>query len=106
MIDVLKALEDSQELKRDSGKPRLALVPPKLIRAVGEVRTYGVNKYHGDNSWNKVDPNRYKDALMRHLVAYLEDEKGVDKESGLPHLWHMACNVAFLIEMGWPNGKA
>ena len=65
--------EDSQELKRDSGKPRLALVPPKLIRAVGEVRTYGVNKYHSENGWGKVNPRRYKDALMRHLVAYLED---------------------------------
>lgn len=36
---------------------------------------------------------------MRHVVAYLGDPHGVDEESGLPHLWHMACNIAFLIEL-------
>ena len=36
---------------------------------------------------------------MRHMMAYLDDPRGVDEESGLPHLWHLACNVAFLCEM-------
>lgn len=36
---------------------------------------------------------------MRHMCAYLDDLEGVDEESGLPHLWHLACNVAFLCEM-------
>lgn len=37
--------------------------------------------------------------LSRHTVAYVRDRKAVDEESGLPHLWHMACNLAFLCEM-------
>lgn len=41
---------------------------------------------------------RYRDALYRHWLAYLGGEER-DAESGLPHLWHLACNVAFLIEM-------
>lgn len=85
--------------KHDQGKPRLALVPPGAIEAIGIVRTYGVNKYGEEESWRKVEPWRYRDALMRHVVAYLGDPHGVDKESGLPHLWHMACNIAFLIEL-------
>ena len=38
------------------------------------------------------------DAMYRHLLAYLNGEK-LDSESKIPHLWHLACNVAFLIEM-------
>lgn len=85
--------------KFDNGKPRLALVPPELIEAVGAVRTYGVSKYGDSDSWKKVEPHRYKDALMRHLCAYIKDGNAVDAESGLPHLWHAACNVAFLIAL-------
>lgn len=25
--------------------------------------------------------------------------RGKDEDSGLPHLWHIACNVAFLLEL-------
>ncbi len=86
-------------LKHDANKPRLALVPPELIEAVGEVRTFGVQKYGDSESWKMVETYRYKDAMMRHLVAYLKDSKSVDEESGLSHLWHLACNVAFLIAL-------
>jgi hypothetical protein len=37
--------------------------------------------------------------MLRHMVEYIRDPRSVDKESGLPHLWHLACNVAFLIEL-------
>lgn len=33
------------------------------------------------------------------LLAYLDDPAGVDPESGIKHLKHLACNVAFLCEM-------
>ena len=85
--------------KFDSGKSRLDLVPPELIEAVGAVRTYGVQKYGDGESWKKVEPYRYAAALMRHLCKWLKNPHSVDSESGLPHLWHMACNVAFLIAM-------
>ncbi len=90
---------NEMEYKADKGKPRLFLVPPSLIEAVGIVRTYGVQKYGEEQGWRKVEPWRYRDALMRHLVAYMREPQGTDEESGLPHLWHVACNVAFLIEL-------
>lgn len=90
--------EINKSHKHDQGKVRMALVPPKLIEAVGIIRTYGTNKYGDPEGWRKVEQWRYRDALMRHLVEYLKDPKSVDEESGHSHLWHMACNIAFLIE--------
>lgn len=91
-------IEPEQSAKADSGKPRPTLVPPSLIRAVTAIREYGCKKYHDPENWRKVEPQRYQDALYRHWLAYLEGEVD-DPESGLPHLWHIATNVAFLIEM-------
>lgn len=85
--------------KHDGGKHRLDLVPPEIIEAIGVVRTYGVQKYKNEYSYRQVEPKRYRAALMRHLCAWLKNPFGVDDESGLPHLWHMACNIAFLLEL-------
>ncbi|MDD3307723.1 MAG: DUF5664 domain-containing protein [Acetobacterium sp.] len=84
--------------KHDTGKPRPTLVPVSLINAVTEIREYGCKKYSSPDNWLSVEPQRYRDALYRHWLAYLEGEVS-DPESGLPHIWHVACNVAFLIEM-------
>lgn len=90
---------DGAEAKADAGKLDLTLVPTSVIRAIGEVRRYGTEKYGDPENWRQVAPERYRAALYRHWLAYLDDPKGVDEESGLPHMWHAACNAAFLIEM-------
>ena len=89
---------NNQEAKADAGKPRPTLVPVSLIEAVASIREYGVAKYHDPDNWKKVELQRYKDAAYRHWLAYIKGEK-LDPESGLPHLHHCACNLAFLIEM-------
>ena len=89
---------NKQEAKADSGKPRPTLVPASLVNAVTAVREFGCKKYHDPDNWRRVEPQRYRDALYRHWLAYLSGEI-TDPESGLPHLHHMACNLAFLIEM-------
>ncbi len=85
-------------LKHDGGKPRLDLVPPEIIEAVGAVMTHGAEKY-GEASYRQVEPKRYRAALMRHICKWLKNPHGIDEDSGLPHLWHIACNVAFLLEL-------
>ena len=87
-----------QSAKADAGKPRPTLVPVSLIEAVTAIREYGCLKYKDPENWRNVAPQRYRDALYRHWLAYLSGEQN-DEESGLPHLWHLACNVAFLIEL-------
>lgn len=85
--------------KSDKGKLQLTLVPREIIKNIASVRMYGNEKYGDPENWRTVEVERYRNALFRHLLKYLDDPKGLDEESGLPHLWHIACNVAFLCEM-------
>jgi len=90
---------NNQSAKADAGKPKLTLVPPQIIRDIAVIREYGNKKYGDPENWKTVEKQRYQDAAYRHWLAYLEDNKGVDSESGLTHLAHLACNLAFLCEM-------
>ena len=91
--------EYDQTAKADAGKPEITLVPTQIIRDIAVIRMYGNKKYGDPDNWKTVEPVRYRDALMRHLLAYIDDPASVDDESGLPHLWHAACNIAFLCDM-------
>lgn len=84
-------------LKHDGGKLRLSLVPAEAIEAIGAVMTHGAEKY-GKDSYKQVDPERYRDALMRHICKWLKDPHGKDEDSGMPHIWHIITNAAFLCE--------
>lgn len=90
---------NNQEIKRDEGKLRLTLVPLEIIRNIASIRMFGLKKYKEKESWKSVEVERYRDAMFRHMLLYLENPHGLDEESGLPHLWHLACNVAFLCEL-------
>lgn len=91
-------LTGDQHAKADAGKLQPTLCPASLIEAVTAIRMYGTQKYGDPDNWRQVEPQRYRDALYRHWLAYLKGET-CDPESGLPHLWHLATNAAFLIEM-------
>lgn len=91
----------NQDPKADKGKLRLTLVPLQIIREIAKVRMFGVAKYPktGVDGWKSIEIQRIRDAAFRHFIAYLEDPAGLDEESGLPHLSHLACNISFLCEM-------
>ena len=89
----------NQDIKADAGKAQLTLVPRQILFDIAKVREYGLNKYGERESWKAVEVQRYRDAAFRHFMAYLDDPGGVDAESGLSHLSHLACNIAFLCEM-------
>lgn len=89
----------NQTIKADAGKPKLTLVPRQIIYDIAEVREYGNKKYGNPETWHDVELERYRDAAFRHFMAYLEDPQGVDAESGIEHLKHLACNIAFLCEL-------
>ena len=89
----------NQKAKADAGKAELTLVPRKIIWDIAAIRMYGNRKYGDPENWRTVEKERYRDAAFRHFLSYLDDPESIDAESGLPHLWHLACNVAFLCEM-------
>ena len=92
----VERLTNSKDAKYDSGKLHLSYVPSDLIYAVAYIREYGNAKYHDPTNWKLVDSDRYVEALLRHTELFKQNPRGMDAESGLPHLWHIGCNVAFL----------
>lgn len=99
LVTPIDKLVNDQTVKVDAEKPHPSYVPVSLINAVMAVREYGNAKYHDPHNWKNVEPERYHEALLRHVLAIWNDPYAVDPESGLPHLAHIATNVAFLLEM-------
>lgn len=99
--DSAEKKEVNYHAKQDYGKAKLTLVPRRILWDIAAIREYGNNKYPegGPDNWKTVEVDRYRDATFRHFLKYLDDPHGVDKESGLPHLWHLATNIAFLCEL-------
>lgn len=97
--DCCRKEDGNQAAKADAGKPRPTLVPVSLIEAVTAVREHGTAKYHDPENWRKVEPQRYWEATLRHALGAWSDYTAIDEDSGLPHIAHMACNIAFLLEM-------
>lgn len=81
----------------DEGKLPLADVPRSAVEAVASVLAYGARKYDRRN-WRKgAEWTRFAASALRHLFKWL-DAEDLDDESGLPHLAHAMCNLAFLVE--------
>ena len=88
-----------QTAKADQGKPDLTQVPLQILFDIAEIRRFGTEKYRDPNNWRNVEPERYRAAAFRHFIEYIRDPASIDKESGLPHRWHLECNLSFLAEL-------
>lgn len=92
--------------KADEAKTRLELIPPEFIFATGSVLTFGAAKY-ADRNWEiGMKWSRPFGAAMRHLWAWWGGQGpttknflfgDLDAETGMSHLWHAACCLAFLV---------
>ena len=85
--------------KDDTGKPKYTLVPVEAIQAIERVRDFGCKKYKDPDNWKHVEPDRYWEALIRHVIKAWHNWRKRDDESGLYHLEHILCNGAFLMAM-------
>lgn len=84
-------------VKADESKRRIDLVPSSIINGLAKALGFGAEKY-GEHNWRLgLKWSRAYAALQRHLADFWDGED-LDPESSLPHLYHAACNLAFLIE--------
>lgn len=83
----------------NKGKLPLELVPFSSLEAMAKVLEKGAEKYAPFNwargmSWQSV-----YGCAMRHLGKWHSPHHSdMDEETGLNHLYHALCNIAFLIE--------
>jgi len=93
--DILQPSPYSEGRKDDQQKIRTDLYPPASYLSTCRGLTYGANKYEAWNWAKGIKYMRVYGALLRHLFAWVCGEK-VDPESGLHHLDHAGCCLAFL----------
>lgn len=112
-------MSDRYALKSDQGKADWSLFPWDAAKAILRVLEYGAKRY-SRGGWRKVEDakERYSNAALRHLVAYMQgkywdlcDEHPTHEQrpedckkcSGEPHLSHLGCNCLFLLELDSPG---
>lgn len=95
-IESIEVIEEF--IKFDGDKNRMDLIPASTLEALGAVLTFGARKYKPNNWKLCKDIGQYEAAMLRHYAAYKSGEE-FDSESGMPHTWHMLCNIAFIVEL-------
>lgn len=91
-IDMKEALSGT---KHDQDKSRVDLIDPEFLEGLGNVLRFGANKYSPHNWRGGIKYSRLIGAAFRHLMALSKGED-MDAESGLGHVFHLACCVMFL----------
>lgn len=90
---------ENEGVKNDfqDGKLRWDLLPLEEVEDIVKVYTAGAKKY-SDNSWQNLENGyqRYKAALLRHLLEYEKGNK-VDDDTGCHHLSQVAWNAIALL---------
>lgn len=85
-------------VRHNEDKLRVDLIPPKFIEEVARVFTFGAKKYSPNNwkGFNEQQKEEIIGSLLRHILEFQKGNK-LDSESGLHHLAHAACNIAFIL---------
>jgi len=89
LLELMQAQTNEPGLRTD-------LIPVSMVVAVGRILTIGAKKYAERNWEAGMTWSRAYDACGRHLLQWADDTN--DKDTRLNHIWHAACNLAFLIE--------
>lgn len=82
----------------DDGKLELHyILAMEGLCSVAKVGMYGAKKY-GQHNWRGGMPwMKLLGSCTRHLAAFIKGEN-LDRESGLPHLAHLAYNALMLLD--------
>lgn len=86
----------SEGKKYDDQKPPIELIPYEALDEIAKVLAFGAKKYDAFNWTKGIEYRRLIGAAQRHLGAFNSGEDK-DPESGLSHLAHVGCCIAFLL---------
>lgn len=76
-------------------KAPIHLIPVEAITGMANAFLMGIEK-HGKHKFREgIQYTELIDSIMRHTLAFLNGEDN-DKESGMPHTWHIGANFAML----------
>ncbi len=89
----------TQDHKADSGKTDYTLLSVPFLEKMAEVRMFGVVRYKERDSWKKVEPERFKQALMRHCMEYINGKEINLEDGGVSVLAQIAVNAQFLYDL-------
>lgn len=91
-------IHHSVAIRHNQDKLRVDLIPTELIEEVARVLTFGAKKYSPNNwkGFTKEQQGEILGSLLRHILEYQKGNR-LDSESGLHHLAHAACNIAFIL---------
>ncbi len=84
-------------VKYNDGKLRTDLVEARFIEGIAAVLTYGSFKYSANN-WKTgggLTLEQIWGSLSRHYFSLAKGNK-YDAETGIPEIYHLACNLMFL----------
>lgn len=91
-------MSENTGVKFDTGKTRHDLLPTDFLVGTSDVLAFGAEKYGAYNWMGGMKWGRVFGACMRHLWKWWSPwEPDVDEETGLSHLAHAACCIAFLM---------
>lgn len=90
-------IDGSPQPKDMTGKPILSLVPRGIVEDIAKVREFGNRKYGNPDGWKMQTKQDYWEACLRHAEKARNNMDAVDEESGLPHIWHLACDLSFIL---------
>lgn len=96
---VERAVRPANKAKtNDEGKLPLAWLPWAAIEAIAEVQLFGHQKYKNFNNYRLgMEVSRNASCALRHIMEYLKGNT-IDPESGLHHLGHALCRLAFILQ--------
>ncbi len=112
LLDLIEETEKPKGRKDDAGKIDMTLLEdmPLALYAVAEVMQWACtqkkNPYER-GSWQYVQPDRYRAAMLRHIFDAAREAKECngkpaymrDKESNLLHAAHAACSAMMHLEL-------
>jgi hypothetical protein len=82
--------------KSSKGKPPIGLIPWPALEEVAKVRAFGSKKYRPWDWQRGIEWSEYINASLRHILKFADGEDNAS-DSGLSHLAHAMCSLAFLI---------